>query len=152
MKLSHISLVKSLGIFALAASSFAAGSFVTARFTKAATVSADSNRVYELRVYHANPGKLGDIVKRFRDDTRPVFDKHGITSVGYWTPQDAPLKDNELIYIVSHPSREAATKNWKEFGTSDEWKAIVARTEANGKLVDHIDSTFMDPTDYSKLK
>ena len=139
----------------VAALAFAAGSLLTwtaARFSAPSAVSADSNRVYELRVYHANPGKLGDIVKRFKDDTRPEFDKHGITSVGYWTPQDAPAKDNTLIYIVSHPSREAATKNWKEFGTSPEWKAIVARTEANGKLIDHIDSTFMDPTDYSKLK
>lgn len=139
-------------VLVVAMLAFAAGSFVTSRLQAPASVSADSNRVYELRVYHANPGKLGDIVKRFKDDTRPEFDKHGITSVGYWTPQDAPAKDNTLIYIVSHPSREAATKNWKEFGGSPEWKAIVARTEANGKLIDHIDSTFMDPTDYSKLK
>ena len=143
--------LKLLNTFALVAVSFAAGSLVT-KWTTPAPVSADANRVYELRVYHALPGKLGDIVKRFKDDTRPVFDKHGIKSVGYWTPEDAPLKDNELIYIVSHPSREAAAKNWKEFATSDEWKAIVARTEANGKLVEKIDSTFMDPTDYSILK
>jgi hypothetical protein len=140
-----------LQVFAIAAVSFVAGSLAT-KWMNPAPVSAAGSQVYELRVYHAMPGKLNDIVKRFRDDTRPVFDKHGIHSVGYWVPQDAPAKDNTLIYIVSHPSREAAAKNWKEFATSDEWKAIVARTEANGKIVDKIDSTFMDPTDYSALK
>lgn len=146
MKLSTF---HTLGLLTL---SFAAGCFLTARFSAPEKVSAASNRVYELRVYHAMPGKLGDIVKRFKDDTRAVFEKHDMTSIGYWTPQDSPAKDNTLIYVISHPSREAAAKNWKAFATSDEWKAIVARTEANGKLVEKIDSTFMDPTDYSGLK
>ena len=138
--------------FALAALSFAAGSIATYKFANPARVSADANKVYELRVYHAMPGRLGDIVKRFKDDTRKEFDKHNMTSIGYWVPQDDPRKSNELIYILSHPSREAATKNWKDFATSPEWKAIVARTEANGKIVDHVDSTYMDPTDFSALK
>ena len=140
-----------LEVFAIAAVSFAAGSLATKLFTPA-PVSADANRVYELRVYHAMPGRLGDIVKRFKDDTRAIFDKHDMRSVGYWVPEDVPAKDSTLIYIISHPSREAAAKHWKEFATSDEWKAVVARTEANGKIVEKVESTFMDPTDYSNLK
>jgi hypothetical protein len=72
--------------------------------------------------------------------------------VGYWTPQDAPIKDNTLIYIVSHPSREAATKDWKEFGGDPEWQKVAKASEADGKIVEKVDSTFMDPTDFSALK
>jgi hypothetical protein len=140
-----------LKVFAIAAVSFAGGSLATKWMTPA-TVSAAANNVYELRVYHAMPGRLGDVVKRFKDDTRAIFDKHDMKSIGYWVPQDSPAKDSTLIYILSHPSREAAAKHWKEFATSDEWKAVVARTEANGKIVEKVDSTFMDPTDYSALK
>ena len=37
-----------------------------------------------------------------------IFKNHGMTSIGYWSPEDAPLKQNTLIYIFAHPSREAA--------------------------------------------
>ena len=101
---------------------------------------------------HHDRGRLPALVSRFRDDTRRIFDTHGIQSVGYWVPQDAPIKDNTLIYIVSHPSREAATKNWKEFGGDPEWQKVAKASEADGKIVEKVDSTFMDPTDFSGLK
>ena len=139
-------------VFAFAAVSFAAGSWMTARFAAAPKVEADSNRVYELRIYHTLPGRLPALVKRFKDDTRRIFDQHVITSLGYWVPEDSPAKDNTLIYIVSHPSRDAATKNWKEFGGDPEWQKVAKASEADGKIVEKVDSTFMDPTDFSGLK
>ncbi|HVV43848.1 MAG TPA: NIPSNAP family protein [Bryobacteraceae bacterium] len=108
------------------------------------------NHVYELRMYHANPGKLDALNKRFRDHTIAIFNKHHMKSVGYWVPQDN--KDNLLIYILEHPSREAATKNWDDFRKDPEWVKVKAESEANGVLVDHVDDTFMNPTDYSMLK
>ena len=139
-------------VFAFAALSFAAGSWITARFATAPRVEAASNRVFELRIYHTLPGRLPALVSRFRNDTRRIFDQHGITSLGYWVPQDSPAKDNTLIYIVSHPSREAATKNWKEFGGDPEWQKVAKASEADGKIVEKVDSTFMDPTDFSAIK
>lgn len=109
------------------------------------------NHVYELRVYHAMPGKLDALKARFRNDTIRIFNNHHMTSVGYWTPQ-APNADNLLIYVLQHPSREEATKNWAAFMADPEWVKVKAASEANGKLVDHVDDTFMDPTDFSKLK
>ena len=58
-------------------------------------------RVYELRTYTSHEGKLQDIVNRFRDHTRTYFDRHGMSSVGYWTPQDGPTSQNTLIYILA---------------------------------------------------
>src|SRR5262245_22838166 len=67
-----------------------------------------SNRVFEIRTYTAAPGKLDALKARFRDHTIDIFNKHGMKSVGYWTPQDAPLSQNTLIYILAHESRDAA--------------------------------------------
>jgi hypothetical protein len=104
--------------------------------------------VYELRVYHAAPGKLGELLARFRDHTTKLFEKHGMKDVAYWT-LDEPERDNMLIYILQHPSREAATANWKSFQDDPEWKRVKEESEANGKLADRIDSTFMALTDFS---
>lgn len=108
-----------------------------------------STTVYELRIYHAAPGKLGDLLTRFRDHTDSLFAKHGMKSVAYWTPLDEPDHSNLLIYILQHPSREAATANWKSFQDDPEWKRVKEESEANGKLTEKIDSTFMALTDFS---
>jgi hypothetical protein len=108
-----------------------------------------ASTVYELRVYHVYEGKLDDLLRRFRDHTMKLFEKHGIRNIAYWTPTDDPLKSKTLIYILEHPSREAATANWKAFGADPEWQSVKDKSEANGKLVEKIDSTFMVMTDFS---
>jgi hypothetical protein len=114
-----------------------------------AASSQPSEGVYELRVYHAAPGKLTDLLARFREHTIKIFDRHGIKSVAYWLPMDEPEKSNTLYYILQHPSREAAVDNWKAFGDDPEWKHVHEQSEANGKLVEKIDSTFLTLTDFS---
>lgn len=108
-----------------------------------------STVVYELRIYHAAPGKLGELLARFRDHTIKLFDRHGIKSVAYWTPIEEPQKSNTLVYILQHPSREEAAANWKSFQDDPEWKSVKERSELNGKLTEQIDSTFIVLTDFS---
>jgi len=110
---------------------------------------ADTDVVYELRVYHCYEGKLPDLWKRFREHTTTIFEKHGMKNVAYWTPMDEPQKSNTLIYILAHPSREAAAANWKAFSADPEWQSVQKASEANGKIVEKIDSTFMTLTDFS---
>ena len=112
---------------------------------------ADS-RVFELRTYTCYDGKLDALKARFRDHTIRIFKKHGIESVGYFVPQDGERSKNTLIYILAHPSREAATKNWADFVADPEWKKVAAESEANGKIVQKIESVFMEPTEFSQLK
>lgn len=137
---------------ALAALAFAAGSLLTLRFMKTDNVAAQSPRVFELRVYHCLPGRLPALQARFRDNTMRIFTKHHMTNIAYWTPQDDPQKDNTLIYVIAHDSREAAKKNWAEFVADPEWKQVAKASEADGKIVEKVDSTFMDATDYSPMK
>ncbi len=105
--------------------------------------------VFELRVYTAAPGKLPELLARFRDHTVKLFEKHGMKNVAYWTPVDEPGKSNTLIYVLQHASREAAAASWKAFQDDPDWKSVKEKSEANGKLVDKVDSTYMALTDYS---
>jgi len=139
-------------LFAFAAVPFAAGCLLTARFLAPEKVQAAGSRVFELRIYHAMPGKLPALVNRFGDHTRIIFDRHGMTSVGYWLPQDSPVKENTFVHILAHPNRDAATKNWDAFRKDPEWQKVQAESEKDGKLVDHVDSTFMTPTEFSKIQ
>ena len=108
-----------------------------------------STVVYELRIYHVVPGKIENLVARFRDHTMKLFADHGIKSVAYWTALDEPVKSSTFFYILEHPSREAATANWQAFQNDPEWKSVKAKSEENGKLVEKIDSTFLTLTDFS---
>jgi hypothetical protein len=111
-----------------------------------------ATRVFEIRTYTCNEGKLPDLLARFRNHTVQIFEKHGMTSIGYWVPQDAPLSQNTLIYILAHPSREAAKKNWAAFQSDPEWQKVQKESEANGKIVNNVVSVFMDATDFSAIK
>jgi hypothetical protein len=108
-----------------------------------------ANTVFELRVYHAYEGKLPDLLARFRDHTMKLFEKHGMRNVAYWTPTDDPQKGKTLVYILAHPSREAAAVNWQAFRDDPEWISVRDKSEANGKLVVNIDSTYMTLTEFS---
>ena len=110
-----------------------------------------SAKAYELRIYHAAPGKLDSLVARFRDHTDKLFLKNGIKSVAYWTAMDEPAKSNTFFYILEHPSREAAAANWKTFQDDPEWKTLKAKSEENGKLVEKIDSIYLTLADFSSL-
>jgi hypothetical protein len=112
----------------------------------------NANRVYELRTYTAPEGKLPDLQARFRNHTMRIFERHGMKNVGYWVPQDAPAKDNTLIYIISHESREAAKKSWAAFAQDPEWQKVNKESNANGKILAGVVSVYMDPADYSPMK
>jgi hypothetical protein len=112
----------------------------------------NTGRVFELRTYTAPDGKLPELQARFRNHTMRIFERHGMKNVGYWVPQDAPAKDNTLIYIISHDSREAAKKSWAAFGADPEWQKVAKESQVNGKIVAGITSVYMDATDYSPIK
>lgn len=122
---------------------------VSCAFVSAAP-TADS-RVFELRIYTTNEGKLPDLLKRFREHTCTIFEKHGMENIGYWVPvEEADGASNKLIYVIAHKSRDAAKASWAAFGADPEWKEVAKASEANGKiLAQKPESIFMTATDYS---
>jgi hypothetical protein len=130
--------------------SFAAGSLLSARLAYISQVRADSNRVFELRVYHTVPGKVPALESRFRDSTSKLLAKHDLNVVGYWVPEDAAW-DNTFIFMVAHSSREEAKKNWDAMRADPGFQEML-KSEQTEKTVEKIDSTYMRPTDFSPMK
>ena len=115
-------------------------------------VEAAQPRVFELRTYYTVDGRLDALKARFRDHTMKLFEKHGMKNIGYWVPQDDPAKKNTLIYIISHASREQAKKNWDAFRADPDWVKARDASEKSGKIVDKVESVYMDATDFSPMK
>jgi len=113
----------------------------------AAAAAAQEKRVFELRTYFAPPGRLDDLHARFRNHTLKIFEKHGLTSIGYWVPIENP--DNKLIYLLAYPSREAREASWKAFFADPDWQEVKNKTEADGPIVSKVESVLLGATDYS---
>ena len=116
-----------------------------------AAVSAADCRVFEMRIYTANDGKLDALHARFRNHTNQIFVRHGMSLIGYWTPTEGPEKDNTLIYILAYPSMEAREKAWTAFRDDPDWQKAKAESEKDGVLVKKVDPKFMTATDYSPI-
>ena len=116
------------------------------------TVSAVTGPVFELRTYTTYAGRLPALNKRFKEHTIKLFEKHGMTNIGYWVPTDPEKSKNTLIYIISHKSREAAKQNWKAFVEDPEWQKVHKESHKDGKIVENVDSVFMSATPYSPIK
>ena len=130
---------------------FVGGAAVTLGFSNLGGAKS-SEHVYELRMYQVNEGKMDALIARFGDHTDAIFKRHNMKSIGFWRPEDAPYSQNLFVYILEHPSREEAKKNWAAFQADPEWKKVKADSETQGPLANHIDSYFMDPTSFSALK
>ncbi len=138
-------------VFGVALFSFLVGAVISARFAHIRQVRADSNRVFELRIYHCVPGKCPALEARFRNTASKLLAKHDLKAVGYWIPEDAPSWDNTFVYLLDHPSREEAKKNWAAFIADPEFQEVIKSEQAD-KLVEKEDSTYMRPTDFSPMK
>jgi len=115
--------------------------------------AAQATRVFEMRTYTTNEGRMPALHARFRDHTIRFFNKYNMTSVGYWTPQEGPLAQNTLIYIIAHPSREAAKESWAKFQADPEWVKVRNDSQVAGTILSKPpDSVFLVPTDYSPIK
>lgn len=128
----------------------AAAGFIAGQSKVAVAQSHD--RVFELRTYTTLPGRLDALHARFADHTMRLFEKHGMTNIGYFSLQDEPLAKNTLIYILAHDSREAATASWQAFVADPEWQAVSEASQRDGKIVEKLESVFLDATDYSPLR
>ncbi|MYD72435.1 MAG: NIPSNAP family protein [Acidobacteria bacterium] len=127
---------------------FAAGQF--ADFEPVA--SAQGEKIFEMRTYTSHPGRLDALNARFRNHTTRIFEKHGMTNVGYWTPQEAPLSENTLVYILAHDSRDAAQASWDAFRADPEWSQVAEESQRDGRIVQGVDVLWLEATDYSLIK
>jgi hypothetical protein len=136
------------------ATALLAAGYVAGRLTpEPVAQAAQAGRVFEMRTYTTNEGKLPALQARFRDHTLGFFKKYDMTSIGYWVPADGPTSQTTLVYILAHPSREAAKASWAKFGADEEWRKVAAASQVDGKiLAKSPESVFLNATDYSPIK
>jgi hypothetical protein len=136
----------------VASVAFAAGLFTAGRISHLNEVRADSNRIFELRIYHALPGKLPAMESRFRDTTSKLLVKHDLNVIGYRIPYSkSPAWDNTFVFLLAHSGRKEAEKNWREMAADPVFQEII-RSEQKERLLDKADTTYMQPTDFSPMK
>ena len=144
-------MTRSVTLAVLLTGAFGAG-IVAAPSIRPAHALATEGRVFELRTYTTPPGQLPALHRRFREHTMELFTRHGMTNVVYWTPADSARRENTLVYLLAYPSRQAARDSWAAFTADPEWQRVRAESEANGKIVEKVESVFLDPTDFSPMK
>jgi hypothetical protein len=105
-------------------------------------------------VYHALPGKVPALESIFRDVSK-LQDKHDLHVVGYWVPNDDPAGANTFIYVVAHPSKEEAKKNWDALHADPAFPQYRKQAAPLIEKMDEgyrVDEVYMRPTDYSTMK
>ena len=139
---------------AVALALFGAGYLVGTRGETpiASAAQGADQRVFEIRTYTSHEGRNEDVLARFRNHTTYLFDKHGMKNVAYFVPTDTPLSRNTLVYIIAHPSREAAQRAWAAFRTDSAWIRARTASEANGPIVLRTQSQFVKATDFSPIQ
>jgi hypothetical protein len=130
---------------------FTAGSLMTDRWSQIRSVGANSDRVFELRIYHTVPGKLPIMESRFRDTTSKLLAKHNLNVVGYWTGESAPGSDNTFIFLLTHQSLAEARKNWDAMGKDPGFQQVIKAEQAE-KTLEKADVIYLRPTDFSPMK
>jgi hypothetical protein len=107
--------------------------------------------IYELRIYHSIPGRLPALLSRFQNQTLPLWEKHGIRQVGFWTTLIGE-SSQQLTYMLAWDSLAEREKRWNAFVADPEWAAVVADSERDGQLVQNISSQLLKPTTFSAAK
>ena len=128
------------------------GTFVSLSAQQQAPAPAAAGPVFEIRTYVASAGKLEALKTRFRDHTIRIFARHNMKSIAYWIPADGPGANSTLIYVLQHPSREAAAANWAAFNQDPEWVKVRTESNKDGNIVARAESYFANPADFSPIK
>ncbi len=115
--------------------------------------SRQTPRFFELRTYTASPDRMDKLLERFRGNTLRIFEKHGMTNIGYWTAVNGENADRTLVYLMAYPSRDAREAMWKEFAADPEWQSVAKASQADAvPLAQKVESRYLTPTDFSPMK
>jgi heme-degrading monooxygenase HmoA len=107
--------------------------------------------IHELRIYHAMPGRLPALLKRFETVTVRLFEKHGFKQIGYWTVAIGE-SNQDLIYILQWESLAERERKFAAFQADPEWIEARRKSEENGPLITSFSNSILAPTSFSALR
>jgi hypothetical protein len=107
--------------------------------------------IYELRVYQPVPGKLPRLLARFGEHVLPIWEKHGIHPIGFWTTVVGE-SSSELTYILAWESLADRERRWSAFQNDPAWQKAREDSERDGPIVANVRNQILAPTAFSALK
>jgi NIPSNAP len=111
-----------------------------------------NGRIFELRTYTCFPGRLPNLLTRFKDHTVGLFKNHKMESIAYFTSEEGDGIQPKLIYMIGFPTFDESTKSWAAFRKDPDWVAARDASELDGKIVSQVESVFLKPLPFSKIK
>ena len=121
--------------------------------TKFDFTSAKATRAFDLRIYSVLPGKLDAFRNRWRDFAVPIYERHGLHSIGWWVAEKKDADGNDqFVCLLAGESVEAIQRSIAAFHADPEWQRVEKETEKHGKLRSSVESFKMKPADFSALK
>jgi hypothetical protein len=99
--------------------------------------------LYEVRTYRAVPGRMPELMRRFKNRALALFEQHGLDLVFIGQTQIGDDSLNEIVYVLRHPSYDEMFRRWASFIADEEWNALRAETEADGALVASVHRTIV---------
>jgi putative heme-binding domain-containing protein len=110
-------------------------------------------RAFELRIYSVLPGKLDAFRNRWRDHAVPIYERHGLHSLGWWVTDKKGIDGNDqFAVLLAGESEDSIRQSIAAFHRDAEWQLIEKETERDGKLRSSVDAYKMRATDFSSLK
>lgn len=110
------------------------------------------DKIFELRTYTCLPGKLENLNARFRDHTLKLFEKHGMVNLTYWFTEEKSGEQPKLVYLLAHKNMEAAKASWDAFRVDPDWISARDASEAEGKIVEKVESLYLKALPFSAVK
>lgn len=101
--------------------------------------------IYEIREYTTVPGRMPALVKRFKDDTLPIFARLGMEVTFMSLTELGDDSSNELVYVMKFDSYDDMATRWATFQADPEWRAARKASEADGPIVAKISRRVLNP-------
>jgi hypothetical protein len=107
--------------------------------------------IYELRIYRTLPGRLPNLLDRFRNHTLRIWERHGVRQAGFWTTLVGE-SSYDLTYLLAWESLAGREQKWAAFLADPEWQKVRAESEKDGPINANVSNSLLVPTDFSAVK
>ena len=110
------------------------------------------NRLFECRTYTSPPGKLDNLLARFRQHTTKLFTKAGMENIIYFRTLPADGSPPQLLYLLGHADSASARVAWQQFNADPVWQEVKKSSEQQGPIVSSVVSVYLSPLPFSKIR
>jgi hypothetical protein len=105
-------------------------------------MSTPDDPIYELRLYHVEPGRMHDMIARVRNDLNTLFPRHGVRPAGAWEVTSGPASPL-FVYLTPWRHMHERSQSWAGFYADPTWAEVRARTNAGSELVERYEILFL---------